>query len=309
MRGSGLLAALLFLAACGGSPEVGGPSPTSTPGPTKSVPALKLAVLAAVGGRIDYCDPDEYPVPHGAPAENARARFDLIKRDRVAFAAILEYEGLSPDQEYTEDELIAISDDYKQMQAIELQPSGDGYRFSVLVPKTGTQSGNETVGGSVDLSGMVEVEDRTPGKPLNCPICLAEGTRIATPIGDVAVEDLAVGMPIWTVDLKGRRVPGVVTRSGRTLAPRGHRVVRILLADGRSVVASPAHPTADGRLIGDLRPGDRLDGSEVLSAVLVAYRGAMTFDVLASGPTGAYFAGGVLLWSTLAIERSLAPSA
>lgn len=307
MRGTGILAVLLFLAACAGSSEVG-PPPTTTPGPPKSVQALKLAVLAAVGGRIDYCDPDEHPVPHGTPEENARARFDMIRRDRAAFAAILEYEGLSPDQNFTEDQLIAISDDYKQMQAIQLEPSGDGYRFTVLIPKTGSQTGNEMVSGTVDRSGVVEIEDRKTGKPLNCPICLAEGTRIATPLGDVPVEDLTVGMPIWTVDLQGRRVPGVVMRTSRTLAPPGHRVVRVLLADGRSVVASPGHPTVDGRIIGELRPGDRLDGSKVVSAVHIPYRGAMTFDVLASGPTGAYVADGVLLWSTLAIERSLAPS-
>jgi len=302
VRGSRALVVLVLLAACAGSPR-GGPPPSSSPGPAKTLPQLKLAVLAAVGGRIDYCDPDAYPVPHGTPEENARARFEMIERDRAAFAAILEYEHLSADQQFTDDQLIAISDDYKQMQVIQLQPSGDGYRFSFLVPKSGSQTGNEMVSGSVSRSGAVETEDRKPGTKPNCPICLAAGVLIATPFGDVPVQDVTVGMPIWTVDFQGRRILGVVLETGRTHAPLGHRVVRITLKDGRSVLASPGHPTADGRTVGELRAGDRLDGSQVIAATRIPYSSGMTYDVLASGPTGAYFANGILLGTTLATER------
>lgn len=310
VRGSRILVVLVFLAAaCAGSSGPSGtPTPTSTGSP-KSVPALKLAVLAAVGGRIDYCDPDEYPVPQGAPAENARARLPMIERDRAAFAAILEYEHLSPNQQFTDEEVIAISDDYKQMQAIQLQPTGDDYRFGVLAPKSGSQTGNELVEGMVSPAGVVTIERRGPGRPLNCPICLAAGVRIATPSGDVPVEDVRVGMPIWTADLRGRRIVGVVLETGRTQAPMGHRMVRIALADGRSVLASPGHPTADGRTIGGLQVGDRFDGSAVVVATLVPYLGAATYDILSSGPTGAYFADGVLLGSTLATGRLPASTA
>jgi hypothetical protein len=301
--------ALVLLAACAGSPRGGGgPTPSSSPGRTKSLPELKLAVLAAVGGRIDYCDPDEYPVPHGSPEENARARFGMIERDRAAFAAILEYEHLSPDQEFTDDQLITINNDYKQMQAIQLQPSGDGYRFSVLAPKSGSQTGNEMVSGSVSHSGVVEIGSRNSGKRPNCPICLAAGVRIATPFGDVPVQDITVGMPIWTTDRHGRRILGVVVETGRMHAHVGHRVVRITLADGRSVLASPGHPTMDGRTVGDLRTGDRFAGSVVAAATPIPYSNAMTHDVLASGATGAYFANGILLGSTLATEQPLASS-
>src|SRR5229473_1907454 len=78
--------------------SVGSPSPTPTLTPTgsvRSLPALQLAVLVAVGGHLDYCDPDLYPVGRGTPLENAQARFPTIEADRAAFQAILQHEHLS----------------------------------------------------------------------------------------------------------------------------------------------------------------------------------------------------------------------
>jgi hypothetical protein len=294
------LALMFAAAACARSS-----APAGVP---RSIPALKLAVLSAVGGRLAYCDPDQYPIPVGDPVESARARLEAIKKDRAAFVAILQQERLTPDQRFTDEQLIAISDDYKHMQAIRLEPAGDGFRFRVLAPKSGSQTGTEQVSGTISRSGEVKIERRAPGRAPTCPICLAAGVRIATPLGDVPVQDVTVGMPVWTTDLRGRRILGVVLQAGRAPAPVGHRVVRLTLADGRSVVASPGHPTGDGRKIGELAPGDRLDGSRVASAVLVAYPGGMIYDLLPSGPTGTYFADGVLLRSTLAIGRPLASS-
>jgi hypothetical protein len=96
----------------------------------------------------------------------------------------------------------------------------------------------------------------------------------------------------------------VVLQTGRMQAPLGHKVVRVTLADGRTVVASPGHPTADGRAIGALEPGDQLDGSLVVAAILVDYAGGDTFDLLPSGPTGTYFVNGVLLGSTLSVRAT-----
>ena len=44
--------------------------------------------------------------------------------------------------------------------------------------------------------------------------------------------------------------------------------------------------------IGDLRPGDTLDGSHVLSAEREPYDGGYTYDLLPGGDTGFYFADG-----------------
>jgi hypothetical protein len=298
--GSLVLAALALLAvSCARASSPGGG--TAKP---KSLPALKLAVLSAVGGRLSYCDPDEYPIPRGAPFENAQLRFEAIKKDRAAFTAILEHEHLRPDQNFTPEQIIAISNLYKQMQAIQLQPAGDGYRFTVLVVKAASKGGTELVSGTVSRSGRVKIERRGSGKRPECPICLAMGDRVATPLGDVLVQDIRVRMPVWTTDLSGRRILGVVLRTGRMQSPLGHQVVRVTLADGRTVVASPGHPTADGRAIGALEPGDQLDGSRVLAAVLLDYAGEATFDLLPSGPTGTYFVNGVLLGSTLSVRAT-----
>jgi hypothetical protein len=291
-----LLVVLLVGSACAkASSPASSPSPSGSP---LSLPALELAVLEAVGGNLAYCDPDLYPIPRGSPLENARARLPAIKADPPVFDAILQHEQLSASQEFTSDQLIAISNDYKQMQSIELVPVGEGYSFDLLVPQGGSDVGTWRLKGEVSRTGTVKISDREIGQPLNCPICLASGVRIATPEGTVRVENLRVGMPVWTTDLRGRRIIGAVVETGHMEAPLGHEIVRMTFADGRTLLASPGHPTVDGRTLADLMPGDRYDGTVVVSTTLVGYAGA-TWDLLPSGPTGTYFANGVPLASTL----------
>ena len=186
------------------------------------------------------------------------------------------------------------------MNAIALDPAGDGaYRFDYLAePKEGATEGSR-INGTISPTGTISIEHQTPeGKP-NCPICLARGSRIEAPGGSAAVEALRIGDPVWTVDGAGSRVVGTVLALGSTRAPAGHRVIHLVLADGRSVTASPGHPLADGRLLGDLRPGDVVDGSQVARADLVPYAGEATFDIVVSGATGTYFIDGIALGSTL----------
>ncbi|MFL5797315.1 MAG: Hint domain-containing protein [Actinomycetota bacterium] len=132
------------------------------------------------------------------------------------------------------------------------------------------------------------------------PVCLARGTLIATPHGPVRVQDIRLGMTVWSTDRRGRRIRARIVATGRTPVPPTVRIVRLHLVDGRTVWVSPGHPTPDGRPISSLRPGDRLDGVRVISVRRVRYRGMLTYDVLPAGPTSTYFANGVLLGSTLA---------
>jgi hypothetical protein len=296
-----LLLVLILAVSCARS-SGSGPSPTPTGSPLP-LEALKLAVLDAVGGRLEYCDPDLYPVAHGSAIEAAETRLPMIQADRVAFEAILQHQHLAPGQRFTDDQIIAISDLYKQMQSIQLTATDGAYRFDVLVPRAGSDVGNQRLIGTVSRSGVATIERREPGQVINCPICLVSGVRIATPFGDIPVQDIRVGMIIWTTDREGRRTVGVVLKTGHMQAPLGHEVMRLELADGRSVVASPGHPTADGRTVGDLVAGDRFDGTTVTRVALLPYSGT-TYDLLPSGPTGSYFAGGVLLGSTLAAYGS-----
>jgi hypothetical protein len=76
-------------------------------------------------------------------------------------------------------------------------------------------------------------------------------------------------------------------------------MVHLVLADGRELLASPGHRTADGRQLGSLARGDSLDGSTITTWELVPYSGDHTYDLLPAGETGTYWANGILLSSTL----------
>jgi hypothetical protein len=79
----------------------------------------------------------------------------------------------------------------------------------------------------------------------------------------------------------------------------GHMMVHVRLADGRELLASPGHRTADGRQLGSLATGDKLDGSGITLWELIPYAGDRTYDLLPAGPTGTYWANGIQLSSTL----------
>lgn len=132
-----------------------------------------------------------------------------------------------------------------------------------------------------------------------CPICLAGNTLIDTPSGPVRVKDLHIGMPIWTIDTNGVRVPEIVTRTSKVSVPSTHEMVHLILNDGRGLFASPGHPTIDGRGVGDLTAEDIYDGARILSVERIPYGEGTTYDVLPSGETGFYWANGILLGSTL----------
>src|SRR5260370_11831866 len=132
-----------------------------------------------------------------------------------------------------------------------------------------------------------------------CRICLAAATLIATPNGDVAVTNIRPGVLVWTADSDGRRVAARVVEVGSMEVPAGHMMVHLRLADGRELLASPGHRTADGRPLGSLAAGNEVDGSQITLWELVSYAGARTYDLLPAGPTGEYWADGILLSSTL----------
>jgi hypothetical protein len=115
----------------------------------------------------------------------------------------------------------------------------------------------------------------------------------------VAVENLQLGDSVWTVNGDGERVIGTVLAVGIVQVPSTHQVIHILLSDGRELWASPGHPTADYRVLEDLRTGDLLDGAQIVLIEPLPYQGGATYDLLASGDTGFYWANGILMGSTL----------
>jgi hypothetical protein len=280
----GLLSLCLaaVFAACGTNVAA---SPTPAPVPLAQA-ELKYRVMDAAG-RIWFCDPDFYPVARADERDLAKQHSAEIQRDAVTYAAITARVGT--------DEL-SVYRDWKALNALQLQPVNDVFGFAYLAQKS--DKTGERVDGRITTTGRVTVLTRTPSGAPNCPICLALGTRIATPSGEIAVEDLRVGDTVWTL-VDGARIAAPLVAVGRTPVPSTHEVVRLAFADGRVVFVSPGHPTADGRHVGDLRAGDTLDGATIASAELVSYADGFTFDVLPAGPSGVYWANGVLLGSTL----------
>jgi hypothetical protein len=181
---------------------------------------------------------------------------------------------------------------------VALTTSGSDYAFDYRIQPSPTVY--QMVSGTVRQDGKVTVSSRTNTTRPPCPICLAASTLIATPNGPVRVTDVRVGMIMWTKAADGSRVAAPVVEVGSMEAPATHRMVHLVLADGRDLLVSPGHRAADGRQAGDLRVGDQLDGSTVTAWQLVPYAGGRTYDLLPAGATGFYWANGILMSSTLA---------
>jgi hypothetical protein len=271
------------------------PSPTPSPAPGGLTQAQLKYRLVDRFGRLLFCDPDYYPVARADEGALAHQRLPDIQKDAPTFSAILAHLGIAVASSYTSDQELAIYRDWKMLNAIRLEQVSGGFHFLAIF---GTPQQASRVDGTIDQRGNVTVASQTPSGQPPCPICLARGTRIATPSGDVAVEDLNVGDLVWTLDA-GVRVAVPLVEIGSTPVPATHRVVQLRLSDGRAVDVSPGHPTADGRKVGDLRGGDGYDGAIVMSATLSPYSGGSTFDVLPAGASGTYWANDVLLGSTL----------
>ena len=250
-------------------------------------------------GRPLFCDPDFYPVARADEAALATGHLAAIKSDTPTYAAILAHLGIDPSAARTQDQVLAIYGDWKMLRALPLTEVDGRFGFDYVAAAGSSGATGFHVAGTIDAAGTINVTRRDPSGQPPCPICLARGTLIATPYGERPVEDVRAGMTVWTTDVAGRRVAERVVAVGSTPVPPTHRVVHLVLSDGRMVDVSPGHRLPDGRRLGDLKPGDPVDGATVASTTLGAYRSGATFDLLPSGSTGAYWANGILLTSTL----------
>jgi hypothetical protein len=135
--------------------------------------------------------------------------------------------------------------------------------------------------------------------PVGCPLCIcaAPDTPISTPRGEVPIATLRPGDLVFSKGPNGVVVVPVL-RVNRA-AVSHHFMARLTLETGAVLELSPRHPTADGREIGSLNVGERLDGVRIMAVERVPYDKPYTYDILADSPSGAYFAGGALIGSTL----------
>jgi len=277
---------VLALTACG-SVKYGGVSQSLT------TPDLKYRLIDTIGAPL-FCGPPVVRMPSDDEASQEVAA--LRSQDATSFDAIVHHEKLDA-AHLTADDDRRIVQQVQMLQALPLQADGQVFRFDYIAGRPSP----EHVVGTIDDHGVISLESHDPtqfpGRG-GCPICLAATTRIGTPDGPILVSDLRAGMLVWTVDA-GKRVAAPIAIVRYTPAPFGHRVIRVVLADGRAVVASPGHPTGDGRRVGELNPGDLLDGSRIAAMDVLPYAGD-TWDLLPLSSTGTYWADGVLLGSTLA---------
>ncbi|GAC1663724.1 MAG: hypothetical protein NVS9B8_03170 [Candidatus Limnocylindrales bacterium] len=277
-------------------------SATASPGGGPLSDASAKEALIARFGPLVYCDPDLYPVARADEARAATEHLSAMRADSATWAAIAAHLSFDARSAPTGDALLTAYREWKMLRALVLTPTADGWSFDARFGGTGPNASVAPavshVAGSITANGVIRVDTNEPGAPPPCPICLARGTRIATPIGEIAVDALRVGDPVWTIDGIGRRVRAIIIEVGSTPVPAGHEVVRLVLADGRTVLVSPGHPLPDGRPVGGLRTGDVYDRSVVVSADRIPYDGGRTFDLLPSGGTGVYWANGIELGST-----------
>ena len=293
MKGK-LVAAIAFLAVACGSAASGG----AGVGSPLTVDQLKFKVMDAVGVPV-FCDPDFYPVARlGGEQASADTYYPQIRANTELYAAIVAHENL-PSGDLDEAQKLTVYRAFKRLRALVLTKGGDSYTFEIRIQTKGSNNAVELVDGSVRVDGVVTIASRTPSGMPPCPICLAAATLIATPDGDVRVTDVKPGTLVWTATSDGSRIAVPVTEIGSMAVPPGHLMVHLRLADGRELLASPGHRTADGRPLGSLTAGDKVDSSIVTTWELVSYAGARTYDLLPAGATGEYWANGILLSSTL----------
>jgi hypothetical protein len=284
----------LALVACGSAPPP--PVPVGSP---RTQPELKFAVIDAVGKPV-YCDPDFYPLARaGGEQASAIAAYPQIKADAETYAAIVAHEHL-PSGDLTDEQKLTLYRAWKLLRVVGLSAAGSStYSFQYRIQSKGGSAAYEMVAGTVRADGVVAITSRSATGAPACPICLAATTTIATPSGLVRVTDVRVGMIVWTQAADGSRVAEPVVEVGSMPVPAGHLMVHLVLADGRELLVSPGHRTADGRALGSLHSGDSLDGSTITLWELVRYAGERTYDILPAGATGHYWANGILLSSTL----------
>jgi hypothetical protein len=245
---------------------------------------------------IFWCDSDFYPVAReGQEQTNAVQQFSDIKANSLEFSAILEHLALPNTADYSDLDKLNIYRQHKILtRAISLSPSDNHYDFNL---RTGKSQG-WSVGGTITASGQIKELKKDPSFN-TCPICLTWGTLIETPGGPVPVEQLKPGMEVWTQDKTGHRLPAPLIKTAGTPVPASFQVLLLTLEDGRSVAASPGHPTAVRKAIGDYHIGDYLDHSPIVSIQKLDYAEGATYDLLPDAGTGLYWANGILLMSTL----------
>src|SRR5437868_984646 len=124
--------------------------------------------------------------------------------DCPRWAAIAAHQGVDPAVAPNGDALLAVYREWKMLRALALLSSGSGWTFDARFGGTGPDASASPVithvVGAIASDGTIMVDSQESSGPPPCPICLARGTLIATPRGDVPIEVLRPGDPVWSLD-------------------------------------------------------------------------------------------------------------
>jgi hypothetical protein len=283
---------------------------TPSPGPILSPTQLKYLLIDKYGPLgiekntpgILYCDPDIWPIERNSQDELADKWFSSVDMTSETVRVIVQRTHMQITTTVSLAQKVILYGEYKKLDVIRLTQRGDGYDFQIVLTVPYDQASSLNNGmvlkGFMTTQGFSTEATRQPVQ-VRCPRCLALGTHIDTPDGRIPVQAIKPGMLVWTLDVTGGQIAVPVVKTSSALVPVGFQIVRIRLSDGRTLSASPNHPTADGRRLGQLKPGDVLDGAHVLSVDHAPYLESETFDLLPAGATGYYWADGILVGSTL----------
>ena len=252
-----------------------------------SITELKYTLLEKFNNNILVCGP---PVPQIGYETQELKKFDEIAKS-AEFNSILNHKGLTNSEKWSDNDKLIVVREHEKLSAIALEEVGDKYKFNLI-------SQGFQYEGFIASDGKIEVTKKKD-YPYGCPICLSGETLISTSTGQIKIKNLQNGMEVLTADNSGNQQRAIILEAARTRVPENHKMVHLLLKDGRELFASLGHPAADGRKIGNLRKGDNLDGSEILISELIDYKENFTYDILPSGNTGTYWANGILIGSTL----------
>lgn len=276
-------------------------APVCTPNPSPGdLAESRYSVKAALTGSVDFCDRDYYPIGSLDLEKQHAQEYVSAPEDAVEYAVILRHLNLAGVQTLTDDQKLEVYREYKRLRAIGMTSNGNGFDFSTHEKISGTQNqggGTYLVKGTV-ASQTATINEKT-ASALNCPICLAKGTRIDTPKGPVPVEQLRQGDAVYTTNAEGKKTVGVVLKATSRSTQPGQKIVHLVLDDGRQARISQGHPLSDGRNVDELKIGDDVDHGRVTRIRVESYETGATYDILPDGPTGTYWANGILVGSTL----------
>lgn len=250
-------------------------------------------------GRIWYCPAGGMPIH---PYYNEQLQmFPDIRKDEETFRSIARRLNFENVVNFSDQQKIAVFREYEKLRAVRLEASHAGYKFNLTIEAPSKDAGRNNgfkVEGFIDHDGKVTVLKKEPVY-LACPKCLPGNALVDTPSGMVPVSELKPRMLVWTQDAHGNRIAAPILKTAAVPVTPGQFILHLVLHDGRELRVSPAHPTADGRTLGQLEPKSAIDGSWVERIELESYEGSQTYDLLPAGETGFYWANGILLGSTL----------